>query len=126
MVRSAIQKGLLTAALCGLVTVAGCSSAQPPKASVSRAQLAIRGAELSKASQYAPLEMRKARDKLSEGESAMSKEDYLTARRLAEQALVDALLAEVKAESAIARQNATDLQKAIKSLSAEAERGLGK
>jgi hypothetical protein len=81
---------------------------------------------MNKAPQYAPLETRKARDKLDDAESAMNNREFEKARRLAEQALVDARLAEVKAESEIARRNAAELQQTIKSLRAEAERGLGR
>ena len=56
----------------------------------------------------------------------MRNEEYLEAQRLSEHASVDARLAEVTAESEIVRQNATELQRAIKSLRAEAERGSNK
>ena len=50
-------------------------------------------------------------------------EEYVKARRLAEEALVDARLAESKANSEIARRDAAELQKTIESLRAEAQRG---
>ena len=86
----------LTAAV---IAFAGCSSVKPPTGTVSQAQLAIRQADQSKASQYAPVELSKAREKFNDAEKAMRNEDYIKARRLSEQALVDARLAEVKAES---------------------------
>jgi predicted S18 family serine protease len=123
MSKFTVKKCFLIASMAGAFGVAGCSSVQPPTAAMSQAQLAIREADQSKASQYAPLELRQAREKFAEAEKAMRNEEYLTARRLAEQALVDARLAETKANSQIARQNAAELQKAIESLRAEAERG---
>lgn len=118
-----IEKCFLAACVWGLMAATGCSSVQPPTATVSQAQLAIRGADQSKASQYAPLELRNAREKFNDAERAMRNEEYLKARRLSEQALVDARLAEVKAESEFARQNAAELQATIQSLRAETERG---
>ena len=123
MTRLTVGKHLIVPLAATVIGAGGCSSVQPPTGTISQAQLAIREAEQNKAAQHAPLELRKAREKLNQAEQAMRNEEYLTARRLSEQALVDARLAEVKAESDIARQNAADLQKAIKSLRAEAERG---
>jgi hypothetical protein len=69
------------------------------------------------------LELRKAQEKFAQAETAMRNEEYLKARRLAEEALVDARLAESKANSEMARRNAAELQKTIESLRAEAQRG---
>ena len=118
-----LKKSSLVIAISGTIGVVGCSSVQPPTATVSQAQLAIRQADQSKASQYAPLELRKAQEKFAQAEKAMRNEDYLKARRLAEEALVDARLAESKANSEMARRNAAELQKTIESLRAEAQRG---
>jgi len=123
MTRLEIRKYLMFPLAAAVMGAGGCSSVAPPTGTISEAQLAIREADQSKSSQYAPLELRKAREKFNDAESAMRNEEYLKARRLSEQALVDARLAEVKAESEIARQNAAELQKTIKSLRAEAERG---
>jgi len=117
-----LQKSLLVVS----IFIAGCSSAQPPTATVSQAQLAIREADQSKASQYAPLELRKAQEKFAQAEIAMRNEEYLRARRLAEEALVDARLAENKANSEMSRRNAAELQKTIESLRAETQRGSGR
>ena len=120
-----LKKSFLGIAMSGTMGVVGCSSVQPPTATISQAQLAIRQADQSKASQYAPLELRKAQEKFAQAEKAMRNEEYLKARRLAEAAggLVDARLAESKANSGMARRNAAELQKTIESLRAEAQRG---
>ena len=117
------RNSFLVIAISSAMGLVGCSSVQPPTATVSQAQLAIREADQSKASQYAPLELRKAQEKFAEAEKAMRNEEYLKARRLAEQALVDARLAESKANSEMARRNAAELQKTIESLRAETQRG---
>jgi hypothetical protein len=105
-----------------LTVFAGCSTIGPPKDSLAAADLAVQQANKSKASQYAPLELRKAMDKLDEAKRAMTKEEYTTARRLAEEALVDAQLAEAKAASEDARRVATDVRQSLETLRREAER----
>ncbi|MGH7874817.1 MAG: DUF4398 domain-containing protein [Candidatus Binatia bacterium] len=123
MSKLAVRPYLLLVPLFVSLGAAACSSVRPPTATVSQAELAIRQADQSKASQYAPLELRNAQEKYAAAEKAMRNEEYLKARRLAEEALVDAQLAENKANSAIARQNAAELQKTIETLRAETERG---
>jgi hypothetical protein len=84
--------------------------------------LAIQDATKSKASQYAPLELRMARDKFDKAQRAMNNKEYIHARRLAEEALVDAELAEAKASSEDARRTANELQQSLETLRREAER----
>ena len=102
-----------------LIGLSACSTVEPPAEKVSQAEFAVREASERRAPQYASLELRRARDKLAEARQAMSRENYVTARRLAEQALVDAQLAQEKAEAEIARQNAEEFQKNIETLRAE-------
>jgi hypothetical protein len=52
----------------------------------------------------------------------MEKEEYTRARRLAEEALVDAQLAEAKADSEEARRAANDLRQSLETLRREAQR----
>src|SRR4029434_8956684 len=89
-----------------ILSITGCSTIGPPKDSVAAADLAVREANKSKAPQYSPLELRRATCKLDESKRAMDKEEYIRARRLAEEALVDAQLAEAKAASEDARRTA--------------------
>ncbi|MFQ5683633.1 MAG: DUF4398 domain-containing protein [Candidatus Binatia bacterium] len=108
--------------LCGAVQISACSTVGPPTAIVSKAELAVLEAGARKATRYAPLELRIAREKLDRAKQAINADEYTTARRLAEQALVDAQLAEAKADAEIASQNAEELQKTIEALSVEAEK----
>ena len=105
-----------------LTVLAGCSTISPPKDSLAAADLAVQQATKSKAPQYSPLELRKAMDKLDEAKRAMTKEEYVKARRLAEEALVDAQLAEAKADSEDARRTASDVRESLETLRREAER----
>jgi len=99
-----------------------CASVPPPKLEMGKADLALRKAEQADAAHFAPLEMRTARSKLEAARAALREEDNLEARRLAEQAKLDATLAEATAQAA-QRQEARDTIRAdIEALRAEAER----
>jgi len=99
-----------------------CASVPPPESQMGKADLALRKAEQADAAHFAPLEMRTARTKLEAARAAMRDKDNLEARRLAEQAKLDATLAEATAQTA-QRQEATDTIRAdIEALRAEAER----
>ena len=115
--------GLLLAS--GIIS-SSCSSAPPPREQLATAELAVRRAQDNKAPQYAPLEFRMATEKADKAKQAMRDENYVLARRFAEQALVDAQLAESKAQSTEARQTATQLREGIEALRREAERGAGR
>ncbi|HEX6176645.1 MAG TPA: DUF4398 domain-containing protein [Candidatus Binatia bacterium] len=109
----------------GALVFSGCSSVTPPREELATAELAVREAQQSKASQHASLELRMATEKLNRAKQAMRDEDHVAARRLAEQALVDAQLAENKARSAEARAMARQLREGIETLRKEAERVSG-
>lgn len=76
---------------------------------VSQAELAVSEAAASEAAALAPEDLQLARSKLALAEQAAHAGDQDRARRLAEQALVDAQLAEVKAESEAAGLSAREL-----------------
>jgi hypothetical protein len=99
-----------------------CRTPQGPEQVVSQAESAVERASLGEAPQYAPLELRLAREKLTEARDKLANEEYDDARRLAEKAIVDARLAEVKAEAATARATADDLQQGVETIRSEAER----
>ena len=100
-----------------------CQTPKRPLQAVATADAAVQQADLGAAAQHAPLELRLAREKLEEAKSKLRDEQYTDARRLAEQALVDVQLAEVKAQSAQARSTAEDLRQGIQTIQDEAERG---
>ncbi len=109
-----------------LAGLGGCASSQPPEATVSAdlatAQTALGQAEQAEAATYAALDARNARQKLEQAQQAMERGDRTLARRLAQQAAVDAELAQVKSRSAKARQAVTELQESIRVLREEIER----
>jgi hypothetical protein len=74
------------------LALAGCATASRPDAELAAARSAVIQAEPS-AWRYAPAELRLAQGKLARAEQAMALEQWPEARRLAEQAEVDARLA---------------------------------
>lgn len=104
------------------LSVCGCSAVGPPKESIAAAELAVKEANKSKTLEYAPLELRMATDKLDAAKRDMNEKKYTEARRLAEEALVDAQAAEAKAGSEDARRAASDLRQSLETLRREAQR----
>ena len=99
-----------------------CASVPPPESQMGKADLALRKAEQADAAHFAPLEMRTARTKLEAARAAMQDKENLEARRLAEQAKLDAILAEATAQTAQRREATDTIRADIEALRAEAER----
>ena len=118
-VSSSIPGPLRRWGLACLIGLAGCASA-PPTVAISNAEIAIRKADTVGAAQHAPLELHVAREKLDSASQALEEGESEVARRLAEQALVDAELAEAKTRAAKARQNANEVAKTVDALRGEA------
>lgn len=108
-----------------LAGIGGCAtSAPPPEQELAQAEQKVAAARQSNASEFAALELRTAEDKLKQARAAMDEEDYVTARRLAEAALVDAQVAESKAHSQSTMNAAQELSQSIESLRRESERAI--
>ena len=120
MKKTALKPWFALVSICGLVVLGGCAEA-PTVDSVEPAQLAVDRAIEAKAGEYAPLELRLAQEKLAGARRAMNEEEYEEAQRLADAAQVDAQLAEAKAKSETAREEAQAIQLTIDSLRQEAE-----
>lgn len=119
---SHIQQWFSLSVVCGVLGVTGCSAGRPPEAAVAQADLAVRQASESKAPTYAPTEFRVAQEKTLGAHQAMSAEDYDLARRLAEQAVTDAQLAQARAEATAAEKNAEEVRRTMQALRSEANR----
>ena len=115
-----LRKLMIGAAL--LVGIAGCASGPAPDAEMGAAELALSQAEDAEAAARAPAPYALARDKLERAHDAMADGENVDARRLAEQALVDAQLAEAEARSAVAREHAEELRRSIETLREELAR----
>lgn len=107
-------------ALLAALGLQACSSVPPPEQELTAADVAVREAEDAQAASQAPAPLRRAQDKLEQARAAMQAEEYVQARRLAEQATVDAELAEAEARSEVARQNVEELRESIEALRREA------
>ena len=104
------------------IILAACSSTPSPVAEISAAQTAVTAAEQADAAQHAPGDLDRARDKLTLAQSAMQEEEIDEARRLAEQAAVDARLAESSAEHERMRKALAEVNASIRALRSELDR----
>jgi len=103
--------------------VLACASTTPPTQQISAAELAIRQAESVGAVELAPLPMRIAREKLDEARALVQKNEndqMRRAKRLAEDAAVEAQLAEQTARTAAAKRSRDEAQRTIDAMRREA------
>ncbi len=111
---------LVTAVLA--VSLVGCGGAPKPEAQLSAAETALHGAQSKEASQYAPVPMDRAKQKLAKAQEAMQREEYDTARRLASEAQADAELAQALTDQAQADRAVSELESSIQALRNEIDR----
>ncbi len=115
-----ISFGSVVSAALIVVALGGCgTTAPPPTAQMAEARSAVRQAEDVGGMELASLEYRRAQQKLDEAQEALSGGKNDRARRLAEQAAVDAELASVKARSEKAQASVEELRESIKVLREE-------
>jgi hypothetical protein len=108
---------------CAAVLVSACASPGPaPTEQMAVSKVAIANAVSAGGAEYASVEMQSAQNKMDGATRAMEKQDYDVARRLAEEAQVDARLAEKKAHSAKAQKAAMVMQDDIRVLRDEINR----
>ncbi|MGF1476236.1 MAG: DUF4398 domain-containing protein [Geminicoccaceae bacterium] len=96
--------------------MSGCAGAERPTAELAAADFAVEQAEASSAPSVAPAAVERAREKLDEAQAAADADDNVRARRLAEQATVDARLAEARTDAEIANQNLEEMKTSIELL----------
>ncbi|PWC34212.1 DUF4398 domain-containing protein [Azospirillum sp. TSO35-2] len=100
------------AILSAALGMAACASdVPPPTAQLGAASQAVQEAERANALQYAPVALQSARDKLAAADAAMRTDQRTRARRLAEEARVDAELATVTSQRSVTQQAATAVRK---------------
>jgi len=106
-----------------ILLVIGCSTGKkPPTEKISNAELAISRAQDNNAREFAAIELRQAQDNLEQAKQAVEQKEYEKAARLAEQALMDASLAETKAEQEKASKAAAEMRDSVDTLKQEVER----
>ncbi len=120
MTQSLIRLG---AVLLVATTLGACGSNAPkPASELALASSALKNAETSGAREYAPIELRIAREKQSAADKAVSKERYGKARQLSSEALVDAELARATADAEKSRLALKEAQDNIEMIRQEAIR----
>jgi hypothetical protein len=103
-----------------LLLAAACATPEPPVAQMSAARAAVSQAQ-SLAGQYAVPELRAAQAKLGRAEAAYRDRDWTGARRLAEEAEVDANFALSVADNERSRRASAELAQSIDQLKRELE-----
>lgn len=106
-------------------SMAACSSMPAPKTEMALSESAVKGAEMAGAREHAPLELRRANEKLDKAKNAIIAEDYETAKRMAEQATVDAALAESKSDSMQSKLALQEIKDSIALMREEISRAQG-
>ncbi len=120
---NATRNTLSTALALGSVLLLGaCASTPPPTEQMAVAEAALLRANTTGTSENAVVELQTASAKLSSARAAMTAKDYPLARQLAEQAQLDAQVAELHAQSTRSRKAAQDSQDAARVLSEELNR----
>ena len=118
------QRGSVGATLVfAAILLTACGTGPPPREQLAAADLAIRAAHQAEADARAAAPLRQARDKLEQARAALEAKEHLAAKRLAEQALVDAQRAEAEAGAAAAGEDLARMQRSVEDLRREAVTG---
>jgi len=112
----------LVTAFAMALLVSGCATAPVPVEQMAVAEAAIQRASTSSTSENAAVELQIATAKLASARQAVISKDYDRAKQLAEQAEVDAQVAELHAQSVRARKAAQESQDAARVLREEIDR----
>src|ERR1700692_101551 len=104
------------------VSFAACATTQSPNEKIAVAKASVQRAEQSGAPELAPVEMAAARDKLARAERAAADREAVPANQLAEQANVDARLAEATAQQQRSRKAAMEFDASMQALRSESMR----
>jgi DNA repair ATPase RecN len=115
-------KSIKGAAVCAaaMLALAACASSPIPNEKIAVAKASVQHAEQSGAQELAPVELSAARDKLQRAEKAAADHDAEPATMLAEQANVDAELAEATAQEHRSQKAHAELQASLQALREQA------
>lgn len=116
-----VAKGVVALAVL-ILGMAGCASTPIPNEKIAVAKSSVQRAEQSGAPEFAPVEMTSAREKLSRAEQAAAARDAQPATELAEQANIDAQLAEATAQKQKSHKAVMELDASLQSLRQESLR----
>ncbi|HSX70728.1 MAG TPA: DUF4398 domain-containing protein [Pseudomonas sp.] len=112
---------LLTLTLGGSLALAGCAG-NPPSEQLASASAVIKSAEAAGGPEFAPADMKAAKDKMSQAQVLMQDQQYEQARRLIEQAEADARVAERRALAGKAQRSLDDAHQGVQQIREEGSR----
>lgn len=115
-------RGSTALVLLASVGLCACSGTPAPTAEIAVSKTALQSATNAGASEFAPVELKTAQDKIDKADKAMTKKDYEEARRLSEEAAADAKLAETAALAGKAEKTLKDTQESQRALKEEMQR----
>ena len=113
---SCLRASAFAAALLGAAVLGGCASQPKPTEQLVRANTLVGEAEKSEAQRFAAEDLQRARDELSNAQTAESDGKYDSALHLADRAAADANLASARAASGKAQQSAEQVRHSIDTL----------
>jgi septal ring factor EnvC (AmiA/AmiB activator) len=105
-----------------LLALSGCASTPVPTEQLAVSKTAVESATTAGGTEFAPLELKAARDKLEAANKAVAEKNNERAALLASEAQVDAKLAETKAESAKAQKAVAETQDNLRTMLQEVNR----
>jgi hypothetical protein len=105
-----------------LVVLGGCATTPAPTEQMAVSRAAIDDAISAGSAEYAPAEFRVAQRRLSAANAAFAAGEYGKAKKMAEDAEVDAKLAATTARSIKAQRAAAEVRESIRALQAELNR----
>jgi len=109
--------GIRNGICCGIAFgIVACASAPPPVEKLTIAKTSIERADQARAGQFAPVELNQARAKLTAAQTAADKHDQALAARMADQADVDAQLAEATSRAKQQEQLVTEMDDSLRDL----------
>jgi hypothetical protein len=112
--------GIRNGALCAIAFgIVACASTPMPIEKIAVAQNSLARAEQAQAGQFAQVELSSARNKLAAAQAAADKKDADVAARMADQADVDAQLAEATARAKQQQQLVTAMESGLRDLREE-------
>jgi Domain of unknown function (DUF4398) len=104
------------------LSIAACASNPAANEKIAVAKASLQRAEQAGAPQAAPVELASARDKLARAEKANADRDATIATSLADQANIDAQVAEASAQQQRSHKAALDFDASLQALRQEAQR----
>jgi hypothetical protein len=115
----ALHYGRAAALFAAALLLASCAHTPPPTDQMAVSNAALASAVSAGAPELAPVEMNMAREKMTRANAAMAARDNELARTLAQEAQLDAQLAESRAGAVTARKAADAMQESGRALREE-------